>query len=189
MSKASNTATTVAAAPTPGLPSTSRRRLLAGSGFATALASIGLPAAAAPSLPTVGSDPVVAFYAKWQATENAIAALNSKHVELRNAFVARYGDMGHQGSNDEGWRNDPRAGQLHGLTQALNDACDESTGFIDAMMETPATSLEGIRCKMIVGLDVWRFIERPGVEAEYHDDMTVAFLRDAARLLGGSAVA
>jgi hypothetical protein len=36
--------------------------------------------------------------------------------------------------------------------------------------------------------NVWRFIEKPGIEAEYQDHMTVAFLRDAVRVLGGSTV-
>ncbi len=164
----------------------SRRRLLAGSGLAAVLGTIGLPVAAvAETLP----DPVVALFAKWRATEDAIAGLDPKHTELRAAFVSQYGEMLKPGSDVDGWRNDPRRGELGDLTEAVNDLCDESTALIDAMMETPAASLEGIRCKMIVGLDVWKFIERPNVEAEYHDDMTVAFLRDAVRVLGGSAVA
>ena len=179
MSKAISTTTTPA-------PPTSRRRLLAGSGLGAALAIVGLPIAAeVASAP----DPVVALYAKWRATEDAIAALNPKHAELRNAFVACYGEMGKPGSNAKGWINDPRRGELGDLTAEVNDLCDESTALIDAMMETPAASLEGVRCKMIVGLNVWKFIERPGVEAEYQDDMTVAFLRDAVRVLAGSTVA
>ena len=180
MSKASQSSITATA------PMPSRRRLLAGSGLAAVLGTIGLPVAAvAETLP----DPVVALFAKWRATEDAIAGLDPKHTELRNSFVSQYGEMLKPGSDTDGWLSDPRRGELGDLTQAINDLCDESTALIDAMMETPATSLEGVRCKMIVGLNVWTFIEKPGIEAEYQDHMTVAFLRDAVRVLGGSTAA
>ncbi len=174
MSKATNT------------PTTSRRGLLAGSGVGAALAAIGFPIMAAAE---TSPDPVVALFAKWRATEDALATLDTKHTALRHVFVARYGEILEADGAVAGWYNDPHRAELDRLTDAVNDLCDESTAVIDAMMEMPATSLEGIRCKLIVGLDVWKFIEKPGIEAEYHDDMTVAFLRDAVRVMGGSTPA
>ena len=177
MSKATNT-------PTP-----SRRGLLAGSGVGALIAGIGVPAGATSAIAATSADPVVALYAKWRAVEDQYAALDQQHVALRGAFVAQHGEILEVADAVAGWCNDSRRADLTTLTDRCNDLSDESAALIDIMMEMAATSLEGIRCKLIVGLDVWKFIEKPGAEPDYAAWTTVAFLRDAVRVLGGSVAA
>jgi hypothetical protein len=171
----------------PNTPTPSRRRLLAGSGLVAALATVGLPALAASVRGQ--PDPVLALYAKWRMVEDEEAIVGKRHSELRAVLVQRHGEPTGFVSAQKLWGDDHIFAESSAACERSNDLCDESVGLIDAMMETPATSLEGLRCKFIVALDVWKFIEKPGVEAEYHDDMTVAFLRDAVRVLGGSVAA
>jgi hypothetical protein len=91
MFEAPSTTTTAVPATTPGLPSTSRRRLLAGSDLVATPAAIGLPVAALPAAAV--SDTVVALYAKWRAAEDAIAAVETKQTAFRDALVSCYGEM------------------------------------------------------------------------------------------------
>ncbi len=138
----------------------------------------------------MASDPVVLIYNRWRAIEDAAAVVEKQHTDLRADFVRRYGECWASDEGYDRWERDPRRPELTALTAECNDLADKSTSQIDAMQVTPATSVEGIYCKMLVALDVWSFIERPSVDpedVEYHDTMTVAFLRDAARVLGGRA--
>ena len=182
MSKAISTTTTTAST----LPSTSRRRLLAGSGLGVALAIVGLPIAAEAA---AASDPVVAIYVKWRAVEDAETIADDRFSELRAILVQRYGEAGEVSAN-EAWGRDPIYAEFEANRNKSNELSDEVADLVDAMMETPATSLEGIRCKMLTALEVWKFIELPNArEPDHTDTMTVAFLRDAVRVLGGSAAA
>ena len=84
MSKAPSTTTTADPATTPGLPPTSRRRLLAGSGLATIAAVFALPVAvppvcAAPFAPAMSPDrrdaELLAACQAFEAAETALYAL------------------------------------------------------------------------------------------------------------------
>ena len=167
---------------------TSRRRLLAGSGIAAALATGGLSAEAA-SVPAQ-LDPVVALYARYRAIEDEGAGVSERHNTMRAGFVQRHGDICFGDvSAYAAWKSDPLHAELDALRERSNTLCDTSTDLLDAMMATPATSVEGVRCKLAAALHVWRFIEAPGFDPdriEYQDTLTVAFLRDAVRVLGGS---
>ena len=104
MSKAVST-TTTAASP---LPSTSRRRLLAGSGFATALAAIGLTASPAPSsaaslAPTIPTD----------NPDSALFAACSRCVAAWDAIVAMP-----PGQEDEVW--EALAAEWHDAVDAVS---------------------------------------------------------------------
>jgi hypothetical protein len=100
MSKASNTLTTATAVSTPGLPSTSRRRLLAGSGLATIAAVFALPVAvppvcAAPFAPAMSPDrrdaALIAACATFFEAEKAMYALPDKSPdEEHTAALDRY---------------------------------------------------------------------------------------------------
>jgi hypothetical protein len=79
MPKATSTTTTAAPTATPALPSTSRRRLLAGSGIGAILAGIGAPAAAAtPTVPHPDAD---------------LIATCAEHVVNREAYNASGGEL------------------------------------------------------------------------------------------------
>ena len=186
MPKATLTITTAVPVTTPVLPSASRRRLLAGSGVATLATAFALPMAVSPAH-AAPVDPVLAIYAKWRALEDAGAIMDKQHDELRADFVRLYGESWKDGGG--AWKNDPRNSELAALTAQCNDLNDQSTDLLDVMTETPATSLEGVRCKLLATIHVLKFIEKPNAEAEYHDIMALAVMRDAVRLLGGSAAA
>ena len=168
-----------------GLPSTSRRRLLTGSVFGAALATIGLPAKVSAAQP----DPILALYAKWRALEDTIAVQEAQHRELRQAMVTVHGEPMEGSANYAAWIADPRHSALGQATGEINALCDQSTDLLDEMTETPATSLQGIQCKLLATVSALKFIENPTVEAEYHDTMALAVMRDAVRVLGGSALA
>ena len=165
-------------------PTTSRRGLLAASGMGALIDGVGLSAAAVPATAAAQADPVLALYAKWQAVVDQLAIVNERHVGLRADFVRRYGETCER---PDAWDRDPRRAELDALTVQHTELSDESTALVDLMQATPATSIEGIRCKMLVALNVWKFIERPAANIEYQDEMTVAFLRDAVRVLGGGS--
>ncbi len=183
MSNAILVATTAAPVTAPALPS--RRRLLAGSGLAAGLAALALPAAAAVAL--APADPVVALYAEWRANQAAGDAAEQRHTELWALMVARYGESRGHKPAAELWGADPLYGEMDDARQRSDDAQTANCDVLDAIEATPATSLEGIQCKLLVALDVWRFIERPNAEPEYHETATVALLRDAARFIGAGA--
>ena len=168
---------------------TSRRRLLVGSGMAAALATSSLSAEAAP-IPAQ-PDPVVALYARYRAIEDEEAVVSERHDAMRSGFVQRHGDIRFDDvAAYAAWKSDPLRAELDALRERSNALCDASSDLLDAMTATPATSVEGIRCKLVAALDVWSFIEAPGFDPdriEYQDTLTVAFLRDAVRVLGGSA--
>ena len=100
MSKASQAITTAVPANAPLLSPTSRRRLLAGSGFGAALAAIGLPAAAAfvrgsePAGASLASHPDAALLAActaFMATRDALYAVpDSKPDSEHDAALDRY---------------------------------------------------------------------------------------------------
>ena len=78
MSKASNTPITATAAPTPGLPSTSRRRLFAGAGLAAIAAAIALPASvASPTSPNHPDAALLATCATFASLTATIHRMNA----------------------------------------------------------------------------------------------------------------
>ena len=186
MTKATSTTTTVAPTTTPKLSFSSRRRLLAGSGVATIAAAFALPMATSP-VRAAPVDPVLARYAKWRALKDAEAIVNKQHDELRADFVRRYGECWEDGG--DAWGRDPRHSELDALLERCNDLNDQNTDLLDVLAETPATSLEGVCCKLIATVDVLKFMEGPNAELKYHETMALAVMRDAVRVLGGSAAA
>lgn len=181
MSKADITTTTATIS---GLPS--RRWLLLGSGVVATLAAAGLPAIPSHAAP---ADPVLALYTEWKAIKNANDALHVRHKTFRLAFVRRYGEMLKPGSDVKGWLNDPHCVELDTLTQQCNDLSDHECEALDALIAMPATSAQGIACKVDAMLNLWRFVEHKDPDnVEEHESLTVAVLRDAARVLGEGAV-
>ena len=188
MTKATSTTTTAVPANKPGLSSASRRRLLAGSGVATIAAAFALPMAVSP-VHAAPTDPVVALYAKWRALEEAEVIVIKQQEALRAYFVRRYGELKPAESTHQAWGSDPRHPELTALTRQCIDMSSDSTDALDALAETPATSLQGIHCKLLATISMLQSIEPPHVEMDYHDTIALAVLRDAARVLAGSAVA
>ena len=188
MSKATSTTNTAVPANIPGLPSTSRRRLLAGSGVATLAAAFALPLATSP-VHAAPVDPVITLYAKWRALEDAETIVSKRQEELRAYFVSRYGELKGSQSTHQAWGSDPQHSELTALTRQCIDMCSDSTNALDALAETPATSLQGIYCKLLATISLLQSIESPHVEMDFHDTIALAVLRDAARVLAGSAVA
>ena len=186
MSKASLAPTTVAPVTAPAQPS--RRRLLAGSGLAAGLAVLALPAAAAAVAPAP-ADPVVALCAKWLALEAANKIANERHLELRNMLVSRYGECKGYVFAQDHWGHDPSYPEFSAVTDRSDELGDAAADTMDLIMDTPAASIEGVRCKVMVLAETWAYIERRDSEPEWHETVTLAMLRDAARFMGAGAAA
>lgn len=185
MSKAISTTTTAALGTTPVLPPSSRRHLLAGSGLTAALATIGLTTAATAS--AAQPDPILAIYAEWRGLEDEHAIVERQHTMLRGDFVRLYGEF--QPNDAQAWNSDPRQAELSRLTERSNELLDLEVDQLDALRETPATSLEGIRCKLLAAVKVHSFVERRDDEPEFHDELSLSAMREAVRMLGGSMAA
>ncbi len=138
---------------------------------------------------TAQPDPILAIYAKWRALENTIAVQEAQHNELRQAMVNLYGDPLKGTANYAAWRADSRQPALVQATSEVKNRCDEASELLDVMIETPAASVQGVHCKLSATISVLKFIEKRDREAEYHETMALAVMRDAARVLGEGAAA
>lgn len=85
------------------------------------------------------------------------------------------------------WGDDPATAEYERLIDESDRMNGEQTAVTDAMMATPATSAAGILAKMRVAVEIWP-PGRPHEDTEYHEDVALAFMRDAVRLLGGAEV-
>ena len=187
MSKATSTTTTAVPANTPGLPLSSRRRMLAGSGVATIAAAFALPLAT-PPVHAAPTDPVVTLYAKWRTVMDAEIVADNRFSELRALLVQRYGET-NMTVAIKAWKRDSVYAEFEANRNKSNELSNENVDLLEVMQAMPATSIEGIRCKLLAALETWKFIEQPHIAPDPHEAMTVAFLRDAVRVLGGSAAA
>jgi hypothetical protein len=113
-------------------------------GFSAAALFAGLTT---PALAVADDDPVVALYRRYAAAEAASETANEKLAQLRAILSARWGERGE-------WKHDPDYREFQRLygegDQRVVDLCDLAT----QMIETPATTLAGVRAKMRVGLSL-----------------------------------
>jgi hypothetical protein len=135
-------------------------------------------------------DPVVALYARWHAAWTACHDAGERHAALRAAFVRRHGEiMGTNLSVWTAWGADPRHAELQWLRSESDRWNNEATDILDILAETPAVSAEGAVCKVRVLAATWAYIESPDGKHDFHEEMTLAFVRDAVRVLDGGRVA
>ena len=160
----------------------SRRNLLIG--------ALALPAVAIPAVVTASvQDPVVAIYNRWRALEDEQAPVELRLDDVINEMTQRNGDHWAIVGRRQAWCADPAYPEFEALSDRSDELNEAASVLLDAMAACPATSIQGIACKMLAALEVWRFLDGSNRDPEYHEEMTVAFMRDAVQVLGGSAVA
>ena len=133
----------------------------------------------------LSEDPIIALYTRWRAVEDEQAVAEQRHTALIAELTHRHGDRQDMGT-ERARQADPAYSEC-GLCRARSDELNEEiTRLLEVMIALPATSIEGIVCKMRAALEVWTFVDRRDYGPEFHEEMTIAFMRDAARMLGGS---
>ena len=168
-------------------PVGTRRRLLAGSGLTAGLAVLALPTTAAVA-PTSAA-PVVALYAEWRVLDDARKVADKQHFEMRTALVNRYGECTRSLLATAAWKRNPIYREFAALNLRSTEMGNTAADVLDVLMDTPAVSMEGVRCKLLILAEVWAFIERQADEPDHHEIMTLVFARDAVRFMGAGAVA
>ena len=162
-----------------------RRRLLTGSDLAAGLVALSLPVAAPAS-----ADPVVALYAEWCALEAALMTALERHSDMRNMLVSRYGECLRTNlSARDIWGHDPSYAEFSAITARSRELENAAADALDLIVDMPAVSMEGVRCKLRVLVQIWAYIERPAADPDHHETVTLAMLRDTARFMGAEGVA
>ena len=87
--------------------------------------------------------------------------MNKRHEELRAYFVRHYGEIKGSESIHQVWGSDPHHPELAALTSQCIDMGDDSSNLLDALAETPATSLQGIYCKLLATISLVESIDQP----------------------------
>jgi hypothetical protein len=128
-------------------------------------------------------DPILALYCRYRELEDASLRIEELTDLVRAGLTERCGEPRRDRPANQCWGQDPAYTEL----LRLNDECDQAaeglTDVTDKIMETPATTLAGLQRKMRVGLDLW---PTSGGD-DYHELAALAFMKDALRLLSGSA--
>ena len=173
--------------PTPTGSQPTRRRLFSGAVLPIAAIAAGTASVRANPALDGAVDPVITLYTRWRALEEEQATVEARCDQIRPGLVARHGDVALTSGIRHAWEADPVCAEWQANADRSDELNNECTALLDAMMSAPAMSLEGLRCKMLAGLEVFGFFEHCARQPEYHDDMAMAIMRDAVRLLGGSA--
>jgi hypothetical protein len=148
----------------------------------TALALLGSRAAAAAE--PAGTDPVLALWRHYNDLLRQQDPVSDSTTALRAVLAARWGKAGEATlPADILWGHDPQYAELRRL---INES-DRLGGLIldtgDAMADTPAASLAGLRGKIQLAISLWPTNQDYLDNCEYHEDVALAVLRDADRLL------
>jgi hypothetical protein len=148
-------------------------------GFSTAALTAGL------TVPALAEDPILGLYRRYRALEDTSLHIEERDTLLRAGLTERCGEIGRDRPAYQCWGQDLAYAEL----MRLNDESDQTSNALadvtDEIMETPATTLAGLQCKMRVGLDLW---PTSGGD-DYHELAALAFMKDALRMLSGSAAA
>jgi hypothetical protein len=167
------------------MSTTTRRGALRGASIAGLLSIPAIAATNTPPALAAGrsetQDPVIILYQRYRELEDTLSPVFGRTEAIRAGLVERWGEVIGRESALERWGHDPAYAELLRVgaeTDRLSNAIFELT---NKMVETPATTLAGIRAKMQVGLDVWPTGE--DMADDYHETAALAFMKDALRLL------
>lgn len=131
--------------------------------------------------PRVAADPILeAAYRRYRALHDEQAPICVPADVLRAALVERWGEVRFA---RDAWERDPAHPELMRLNDKIDDLTSEIVDATDLIIDTQATTLQGLLLKLQVALDVW---PPSNEDAEYHEDAAVAAIRDAVRLLEGA---
>jgi hypothetical protein len=155
-------------------------------GFSAAAIVAGITTSALVEARHEIEDPVIVLYRRYRGLGDAGLHIDERTGPLRAGLVERWGEIGRHQSADQLWEHDPASTELSRLNDESDQITDALTDVTNEIMETPATTLAGLRCKMQIGLDLWPTGGRKE-DREYHEDAAFAFMKDALRLLSISA--
>jgi len=145
-----------------------------------------LAGAAAVTLPRAAlaseADPLLALWRRYVDLEAEQDLVFRPAVALRAALAARWGEPMSPVSAADLWGHDPEYQKLPGLNAESDRFTDLRADLSELMAATPATSLAGLRVKVRLAIGVWPR-GRSWDETEFHEDVALAALQDADRLL------
>ena len=159
---------------TPPTPVNEGRRGLLGFSLATLAAAL----TAGLSLPAQ-TDPALDLYDRYRRTEAEQDQIKPRADIVRSCLTAKWGTLP---TAYLAWAEDPDSAELTRLNKISDDCTARLCDITDELMVTPASSLAGLRAKLEIAIELW-----PTTEGELHEDVALAFMRDAVRLLGVSA--
>lgn len=142
-------------------------------------AALGLPVSFDRAAQSHAGDPVVALYRRHAALEAVSLPLEARADALRAQLVAEHGAI-KPAAASEWWTYDFDHSELRRLNNACDELGDQQGDIVDAMLETPATSREGVLAKLRIALHLHP-ADVSG--ADFYEIVTVSFLRDAIRVL------
>jgi hypothetical protein len=179
MPKATHTDTTTTLAPDVARIIPGRRGLLGGAAALLAgAAAVALPRAAL----AADADPVLALWRRYVDTERQQDLVFRPAVALRAALTARWGELWAPLSATQLWDHDPEYPTLLALNAESDRLNWIQTEIGDEITATPATSLAELRIKVRLAMSLWPRGERLE-ETDDHEDVALAVLQDADRLL------
>jgi hypothetical protein len=151
---------------------TPTRRAAIGFSLATLAAGLTVPALAQ-------TDPALDLYDRYRRTEAEQDQIKPRADIVRSCLTAKWGTLP---TAYLAWAEDPDSAELTRLNKISDDCTARLCDITDELMVTPASSLAGLRAKLEIAIELW-----PTTEGELHEDVALAFMRDAVRLLGVSA--
>lgn len=147
-------------------------------------AAIGRPSAAS------SQDQCVALLERFRALNAQSEAANRQHEAVREVMVTRHGELARDRPEIwEAWNADADYDQLVKFDAEATHAIAQSLNVVDQVLTAVPTSLAGIRAKLELIVELWP----PGAdpvsprygESELHEDVALAVVREAVRLLEG----
>jgi hypothetical protein len=156
---------------------TTRRAALRGS--IAALAATPVLAIAAPA-----ADPILEAYRRYRALQREAEPIDARLDVIRAGLVERCGEVSSKRPADIFRAHDPARAELCRLNEESDRLSNELIVPTDEIIETPATTLQGLLAKLRVALDLW---PPASADLDYHEEAALAVLKDAVRLLEGAA--
>ena len=145
--------------------------------------SVGL---ATPAVATISTqtrqDRVLELYSQYCALQEESEVLFTHTVKLREILVGRYGEPTDTGSTTQAlWEHDPDWHKLLAANAAVDGITESVSNIVAQLSATPSDTLSGVAAKLTIALDLVKQI--PPESMKYHDDVNLAFMTDAVRML------
>ncbi len=136
------------------------------------------------ALPAVGAkpieDPVLQLCRAYRVADAASVEADARHSAGRRRFVARHGETMDDYSRLAAWEGDPEYPELKRLLSECNDLGDLAGDYLFQILETPATTIDGLVAKLWVAHHVQEPVSDRMSAAE---ELAATTIQDAVRLL------
>lgn len=128
------------------------------------------------------ADPVLVLYREYLELDRESEAVHRIHSAKRQEFVARHGECIRNPHVQALWKSDPQRGELDRLVKVSNVASDRLCDATEAVVDAAPTTLEGLRAKVLVALDLF-----PSSHDEWFEKVAQDVLKEVATWLAASA--